>query len=242
MDEDTTTDSASVDTGAEASAQPETSAFGESAAHSPEPTTTNTETTEPETTDVVDENLAWLQESKGIDPSTADGQAKLAKMYRDAERAMHEARQPKLNDALAAPVAPEDQLLDAPDPVSILTQQVEAMQLRTAVTDFFAADGNADVAAERKALEPAMAQIVQERPGVGQMVKAGLMTYDDLFALAKGSNPNYAAGLKQDGGREALQQVATKQQARAVPGVATTSAVSGDVKGDPFLDGFKSVK
>jgi hypothetical protein len=239
MDEDTTTVLPEASTGVEASAQPDTNAFGETAATSPEPADTN-ETTTPEAP--ADENVTWLQESKGFDPSSPDAVAKLAAMYRESEKLMHEARQPKLNEALNAPVAPDDQLLEQPDQVTQLQQQVEAMQLRTAVTDFFSADGNAELAAERKALEPAMAQTVAENPAIGQMVKSGYMSYDQLFALAKGSNPSYDAQLKQDGGREALQTVAAKQQARAVPGVATTSAVAGDTKSDPFLDGFKSVK
>jgi hypothetical protein len=240
MDDETTTVDTGADTGVDTSTQPETDAFGETAAPSPEPTTT-TETTTPDAAPVADENVAWLQ-NKGIDPSDPDAIAKLAQMARNAEKAMHEARQPKLGEALQAPVAPDDQLMETPDQVTVLQQQVEAMQLRTAVTDFFAADGDAGVAAERKALEPAMSQIVLENPAIGQMVKSGYMSYGDLFAMAKGNNPNYAASLKQDGGREALEKVAAKQQARAVQGVATTSAVSGDTKGDAFLDGFNSVK
>jgi hypothetical protein len=236
MDEDTTTVSDSIELGAEDSAQPvQPVESTEAAAQSPEPTTT-TETTEtPEAN--ADENVAWLQ-NKGIDPNDPEAIAKVAKMYRDAERAMHEAKQPKLNDALTEPTTdytPDENQPIATDP------RIDAIILERNVEKFFNADGNPEVAAERKALEPAMSDIVTNNPAIGQMVKAGFMSYEQLAALAKGSDPSYGSKLKQAGGREALETVATRQQARAVQGVATTSAVSGDTPSDPFLDGFNSI-
>jgi hypothetical protein len=237
MDE-STTDSAAVDTGVQ-STQPDAILLDEPAANSPEQqetTTTNDEPSEP------DENSKWLQ-SKGIDKSAPDWEAKLIQNAREAERLMSQraSEAARLQNALAEPVAQEDQFVEQPDPVSQLQAQVESLQLTQSVKDFFAADGDATVAAERKAYEPQMAEVVTNNPMIGQLIRAGGMSYDQLFALAKGSNPDYAASLKQDGGREALQEVVNKQQARANPGVATTSALSGDTKGDAFLDGFNSI-
>lgn len=243
MDEDTTTVSDTIDLGDVDTSQPNTDAIvaDETAAQSPEPTTT--EATETPEAPAADDNAEWLQ-NKGIDPTDPNAIAKMAEMVRNAEKRMHEAtaKQSKLNEALAQPIAPQDQLIESTDPVvSTLQARIDAIELERNVTNFFNGDGNAELAAERKALEPSMTQVIVDNPAIGQMVKNGLMTYDQLAALAKGSDPAYGTKLKQDGGREALEQVATRQQARAVSGVATTSAVSGDTPSDPFLDGFNSI-
>lgn len=238
MDETTTTASDTIDLSDVTPSQPESAPSTESAAQSPEPTTTEpTETPEATDTPIADENVQWLQ-NKGIDPSDPDAVAKLAQMARNAEKAMHEAKQPKLNDALTE--QPSDIPSDDAQPV-VTDPRIDAIILERNVEKFFSAGGDAELATERKALEPAMTQIVTENPAIGQMVKGGYMTYEQLAALAKGSDPGYGAKLKQDGGREALETVANRQQGRAVSGVATTSAVSGDTPSDPFLDGFNSI-
>lgn len=243
MDEDTTTASDSIDLGDVETSQPSTVVEPtDAAATSPEPTTTETTTTEPEAAPATDDNSEWLK-NKGIDPTSPEAVAKLAEMARNAEKRMHEATQPKLNEALTNPVdeSLSNPLIEQPDVVSELTGRLAAIETERNVERFFAANGNTEQAAERRALEPQMAQIVTDNPAINQMVKAGYMSYDQLFALAKGSDPTYGSKLKQDGGREALQTVATKQQGRAVQGVATTSAVSGDSQPDAFLDGFNSI-
>lgn len=237
MDE-TTTGSPVVDTGVDASTQPSDTITIDEPAAQPQQTTETETTAEPS----QDENSAWLQ-SKGIDKSQPDWEAKLIKNAREAEKLMSKRAEEaaKLQTALETPIAQPDQLIEQPDAVTQLTQTVEALKLKDAVKDFFAADGNTEVAAERKALEPAMADIVINNPAIGEMVKVGFMSYEQLAALAKGSNPDYATTLKQDGGREALETVAAKQLGKANPGAATTSALAGDTAGDPFLDGFNSI-
>ena len=238
MDE-STTGSPVVDTGVDVSTQPSDSiTIDQPAANSPD-TTTTPATTEPS----IDDNSAWLT-SKGIDKSDPEWENKLIKNAREAEAQMSKRSQEaaQLQKALTEPIAPQDQLYAQPDVNSQLQARIETMELNQSVKDFFAADGNATAAGERKALEPQMAQIVTENPAIGQMVKGGFMSYDQLFALAKGSSPDYASTLKQDGGREALQSVVDRQQGRATQGIATTGALSGDTAGDPFLDGFNSLK
>ena len=237
MDE-STTGSPVVDTGVDVSTQPSDSiTLDEPAANSPDTSTTEVTTEAP----TIDDNATWLQ-SKGIDKSDPLWESKLIKNAREAEAQMSKRSQEaaQLQKALTEPVAQEDQLYEQPDQISQLQAQVETMQLNQSVKDFFAADGDTAAAGERKALEPQMAQIVTENPAIGQMVKGGFMSYDQLFALAKGSSPDYASTLKQDGGREALQSVVDRQQGRATQGIATTGDLSGDTKGDPFLDGFNS--
>lgn len=238
MDE-STTDPSAVDTGV-LSTQPDSITLDEPAATSPEQNTNTEPTTEPS----IDENSKWLQ-SKGIDKSQADWETKLIQNAREAERLMSQraSEAARLQQALVQPEADYDNTYDQPDsdPIRQLTAQVESLQLNQQVKDFFAADGNTEQATERKALEPQMAAIVTENPMIGQLIKQGGMSYDQLLALAKGSSPDYAANLKQDGGREALQTVVNKQQARALSGNATSGAMTNDTKSDPFLDGFNSL-
>lgn len=227
MEDQPTTGSDPVDAGAQA--QPDDQGQQQPAAQSPAEPITSNDNPEPST----DENLSWLS-SKGVDPNSPEALAKVAEMYRNAEKAMHNstAKAASLEQTLSQP-AP-DAGTDQDDLTGMLLEKVQSLELASNVNNWLSAGGDTELAAERKALEPLMAAKIAERTDLGQLVKGGYLSYDELAALTKGSDPNYGDKLKQDGGREALEQVASKQQARAVPGVATTSAVSGGVTRENF--------
>src|SRR5688500_16886710 len=106
MDEQTTTDLILPGAGADEPAQP-APADEAAAPQATEPT--NDQPDEPaEPSPPVDDNLAWLQK-KGIDPSSPEAVSKLAEMYRNAEKQMHEstAKASGLQKSLNTP--PEDQ-------------------------------------------------------------------------------------------------------------------------------------
>lgn len=191
------------------------------AATPPEPSLT--EPAEPS----QDDNLAWLQ-SKGIDPTDPEAVSKVAEMYRQAEKTMHQstAKASELEKSLREDVAALPATDGQSDVVQQLAERVQALTVTTDVNAFFSAGGNAELAAERRALEPKMAEIVTENPTLGQLVKQGYMSYDQLAAMAKGSDAGRETALKAEGGKQALEQVASKQQARAIPGNATTSAMA----------------
>ena len=76
-----------------------------------------------------------------------------------------------------------------------------------------------------------MTEIVSTRPEIGQAVKLGVLSFDDLYAMAL-SSKDVIADAKQAGGKEALETVRQKQQARSVQGQATTSALSDSITKD----------
>lgn len=234
--EEPTTDPAAVETGA-LEAQPAEPAAPQSAASTPpEPTTTPTD--EPDAPAPEDDTAAWLK-SKGIeDPNSPEAILKVAEMARNAEKRMHETtmKASELQKALATePAQDSTDLIDEDDRVSQLQQQVDALTRARQVEEFFSAGGDPEKAAERKALEPAMAKIVTDNPTIGALVNGGYLSYDQLLAMAKGSDSDLIEKAKVDGGREALAKVASNQQARAVPGAATTSALdAGTVTKENF--------
>ena len=175
-----------------------------------------------------DDNLAWLQ-SKGIDPSDPQAVSKVAEMYRNAEKTMHEStkKASELEKSLKVDVPPV-QTGDA-DQLAQLTAEVRVLKMTQQVSDFLSGGGNAELAVERKALEPVMAKIVDENPAIKQMVNEGYLTYEQLAAMAKGSDPAHDEEIKSKAGREALEKVADNQQARAIVGAATSSKVTSPV-------------
>lgn len=168
----------------------------------------------------TDDNLAWLQ-NKGVDPTSPEALSKVAEMYRNAEKQMHQSTEAKaqLQQALQQPVQ-QAYVNEDGDVVTQLQQQVQAMQMKQSVRDFW--EQNPDA----KAYESKMTELVTSNPNMAQLVQAGYLGLDNLYQMAKGSDPNRETTLKTEGGREALQKVADKQQARAVTGNATSSAMS----------------
>lgn len=136
---------------------------------------------------------------------------KLAKMYRDAEKRMHEAtaKSKELNQAVM-----EQPLVEytGNDYVDQLAAQVNQLTIQNRVETFFSANP------EAREYETKMAEIVQQRPHLQQDL-------DALFALAR-NDPNREAELKKEGGRQALTNLAQKQQ--AVPPRAGASVPSND--------------
>lgn len=212
--------------------QPEASAADDSAVTTDESTTTTTEDTKAEgsTEGATDENLSWLQ-SKGIDPTDPEAMAKVAKMYREAEKTMHESTEKasKLQNALEQPAAaPSTE--DDDNPVVKLANDVQALKMAQSVTAFWSNNPDA------KAYEPAMSAIINENPTIKALVKTGYVSVEQLYQMARGADKSLDDKLKTEGGREALQKVADKQQGRAVHGQATKSSFGDDTKPDLFKD------
>lgn len=226
MDESTTTDS-TVDTGVTDDTT-STDSTTDSAVSTDESTTT-TEDTQAGADD-GDDNLAWLQK-KGIDPSDPEAMAKVAKMYREAEKTMHQstAKASELQQALAQPQEATGTEGDD-NPVVALAQEVQGLKLTQNVNNFWATNPDA------KQYEGAMAKIVTDNPTVGALVKAGYLSVENLYQMAKGSDGSREAALRKEGGREALERVADKQQGRAVQGHATSSDLGSSQKKDPFRE------
>lgn len=209
-------------------ATPESSdAIEQPAATEPaEPTTTQTEPDEAPSGS--DENLEWLK-NKGIDPSDPDAIGKVAEMYRNAERQMHEstAKASNLEKSLKTTPAADS------SPDEDLIARVQRMETAQNVNAFWTEHP------EAKQYEEKMTEIVTSRPEIGQLVNAGYFSISDLYNLARGGDANRDEGLMAKGGKEALEKVAKKQQAKAIPGSAVSSDLSLPEE-DPVLSVLKA--
>lgn len=217
MDESTTP--VSDDSGVEASTQPEQSPETQAAETQPSESTAEPKSSEAESSTPADDNLAWLQENKGFDPTSPDAIAKLAEMYRNAETQLRSTRNDtKLQQVLQQPTETPEFTQD--DPNAALAAQVQALTLKSTISDFWADNPDA------RQYESKMTEIVTGNPNIGELVKNGYLGIDNLYQMAKGADPSLEQSLKTEGGREALQKVADKQQARAVSPAATSSAMA----------------
>lgn len=149
------------------------------------------QTTETQAPD--DDVQAWA-EKKGL---PLNDPVKLAKMYRDAEKAMHEAKaRSKELETASVDTAPIE-YTGNPEYDS-LAANVNTLLVQNKVRDFFADNP------EARQFESKMAEIVQEKPYLQHDL-------NDLYALARNA-PDREAELKAAGGKEALTNLAQKQQ------------------------------
>jgi hypothetical protein len=214
MDESTTTNEP-VDTGVQETQPADTDT--QAAENQPaEPTTTDDSQ---EAATPVDDNLAWLQ-NKGIDPQSPEALAKVAEMYRNAEKLMHESTAKKTE--LQAELQPSQEEMDQyqDDPTAQLNARLQAIEMERGVERFF--NSNPDA----KQYEDKMVEMVNTDPKLKILVNNGYLNVENLYQMAKGADSSREQALKSDGGREALQKVADKQQARAVTPAASSSQMS----------------
>lgn len=155
-------------------------------------------------TDKSDSEVAEWAEKKGIklDPSNPD-MMKLARVNLENDRKFHEANQ----KPIVTP--PEELALTGTDIDEVIARQ-NISDLKLYVRDWF--DANPDM----KDNKAELTKIASERPWLQNM--------DDVKAHFL-ADPNRTAQLKQEGGREALTNLAQKQQAIPPTAGATNSAV-----------------
>lgn len=152
------------------------------------------------------EDLAKFAKDKGFDPENlTDGERKALDMARNAEKKMHEATQAKPN------VAPPDEVpLTGNEAIDKVIARQNVSDLKLYVRDWF--DTNPDM----KEYRGELTKIAQERPWLQNM--------DDVKAHFL-ADPSRADQLKREGGREALTNLAQKQQAVPPSANATNAAV-----------------
>jgi len=135
---------------------------------------------------------------------------KLAKMYRDAEKKMHQATEKAREYNTAVMDQP---LVDytGNEAVDQLAQQVNQLTIQNKVNSFW------ETTPDAREFEGKMAELVIQRPHLRNDL-------DALYALAR-TDPSREADLKREGGREALTNLAQKQQA-VPPNAASTNSAS----------------
>jgi hypothetical protein len=209
MDEETTT-SAPVETGAE-TAQPVEAATTEAVDTTTESTEQKTETQEASAAD-EDAQLADWAKNKGLELDS-DNAKKAAKIARDAEKDFHSKRQKaseleKATEKIADVDAEASAAATGQDPE--LLKRLQRVEVREAVRDFW---NQPDI---DRSYEPAMIELLKTKPYL-----AGDL--DALYATAVMKSGGVAA-VKSQGKREALTDLAHKQQAAVPTGSATTTA------------------
>ncbi len=179
-------------------------------------TTSNEESSQPE----VDKDLEKWAKAKGLETPTTESEIKMAKMARESEKAMHSAK------GEAKSVLQEEAMKtnDSADP---LAEKVASLEAKVAISDFYNANPDAraydEKMGEALANDPAMLEYVRSTGNI----KA-------VYALVKDADSaKEAESFKKEGGREALTQLANKQQAAAVKGSAVNSAPSSSEKITP---------
>jgi hypothetical protein len=158
----------------------------------------------PETQAESDDIQSWA-EKKGL---PLDDPVKLAQMYREAEKKMHDATV-KAREFNAAVM--DQPLIDytGNEAVDQLAAQVNQLTIQNKVNSFWETNPDA------RQFESQMAEIVTQRPHLQNDL-------DALYALAR-NDPTREADLKREGGREALTNLAQKQQAVPPSAAATNS-------------------
>lgn len=240
MTEQTTTDEFGQGIGAEAS---ETQ---EQLEESAEITATEQETSvgeEAEAEDAiqaepeVDEDIEYIKTQKNIDPSDPDALKKVAKMYRNSEKAMHEqrqAQQPNIEAGLQdAQTAPQTR-------VDVMARDMQLMKNRQMSADFKA---KVNLTPEEEAK---MAEFLQQPTMLpdgqqirrGDLVINGLMTLEDVYKIIGGGSID-PKSIQEQTRKQTIAEMASKQRAQRLAGDSTNSKQfsSGDTN-DDFLAGF----
>lgn len=169
----------------------------------------NEESTPPEAqadyaTDKTDDDMVAWSEKKGIkiNPDNPN-EVKLARMQLDAERKMHQANQ--------RPIAPPEEIPVTGDAsIDQVVERQNQTELKLYVRDWF--EANPDMKEHRAEFQ----EIANRYPDLQNMdhIKAHFL-----------ADPNRAESLKAEGGKQALQNLAQKQQQIPPAAAATNSAV-----------------
>lgn len=170
----------------------------------PQPTEATEEV--PAQAETTDSEIVEWAKKKGLEINPENpNEVKLAKLQLENDRRFHEAQQQRVK-------VPVPELLEeTEDPtLNAIVERQNNTELKTYVRDWF--DANPDMKPHRETLM----QIAQERPYLQDM--------DDVAAhLYK--NPDFVAKIKQDGGRQALENLAQKQSAVPPQASASNTAV-----------------
>ncbi len=219
--EQTTTDTGVQQTnGAEQSTSPSTESAQPEVEQRVEAESNVTEDSSPvESSDSSDstsnDDLSKWAESKGLNLEDPESVQKLAKSYREAEKKLHETTQTK-SELEKQLVPPGNEYQFTPDGNLDVYSEVQNVKTQLNLQNFYMENPDARTYDEK------MAEIALEKPELGLYAKNS-GDFSVLLALAKQGDE------RQQGGREALQKLADKQQA-AVAGAAASVPIGNQPK------------
>lgn len=175
-----------------------------------------TDTSQPEEEKSTDPELAKWAKAKGLE-LTSESEVKLAKMARESEKAMHTAK----GEAKSALQEEAMKTNTALDPTA---ERLASLEAKVAITDFYNANPDA------RAYDEKMGEALANDPALLEYVRA-TGNINAVYSIVRSADSaKDAESFKKEGGREALTQLANKQQAAAVKGSAVSSAPSSSEK------------
>lgn len=176
----------------------------------------NEETSQPEEEKSTDPELAKWAKAKGLELNS-ESEIKLAKMARESEKAMHSAKG-EAKSALQEEAMKTNTMLDP------TAERLASLEAKVAITDFYNANPDA------RAYDEKMGEALASDPALLEYVRA-TGNINAVYSIVRSADSQKdAESFKKEGGREALTQLANKQQAVAVKGSAVSSAPSSSEK------------
>lgn len=168
----------------------------------------------------VDDELTKWAKAKGLEQLSSDSEIKLAKMARESEKAMHSAKS-EAKSVLQEEAMKTNEMADP------LAEKIASLEAKVAISDFYNANPDA------RAYDEKMGEALANDPALLEYVRS-TGNISAVYGIVKSADTaKDAESFKKEGGREALTQLASKQQAAAVKGSAVNSAPSSSEKITP---------
>ncbi|HRF70982.1 MAG TPA: hypothetical protein PKV66_06100 [Candidatus Pelethenecus sp.] len=168
----------------------------------------------------VDDELTKWAQAKGLEQLSSDSEIKLAKMARESEKAMHSAKG-EAKSVLQEEAMKTNEMADP------LAEKIASLEAKVAISDFYNANPDA------RAYDEKMGEALANDPALLEYVRS-TGNISAVYGIVKSADTaKDAESFKKEGGREALTQLASKQQAAAVKGSAVNSAPSSSEKITP---------
>lgn len=168
----------------------------------------------------VDDELTKWAQAKGLEQLSSESEIKLAKMARESEKAMHSAKS-EAKSVLQEEAMKTNEMADP------LAEKIASLEAKVAISDFYNANPDA------RAYDEKMGEALANDPALLEYVRS-TGNISAVYGIVKSADTaKDAESFKKEGGREALTQLASKQQAAAVKGSAVNSAPSSSEKITP---------
>lgn len=168
----------------------------------------------------VDDELTKWAKAKGLEELSSESEIKLAKMARESEKAMHSAKS-EAKSVLQEEAMKTNEMADP------LAEKIASLEAKVAISDFYNANPDA------RAYDEKMGEALANDPALLEYVRS-TGNISAVYGIVKSADTaKDAESFKKEGGREALTQLASKQQAAAVKGSAVNSAPSSSEKITP---------
>lgn len=225
-----TTTGAAPDDGAVATAQPVEGAQP-TAAQPQEPTSQN------QPAQAADEYAAWLA-SKGLDPTAEDAFTKAAQMAYNSEKLMSKATA-EASELKRSLTQPPQQPEEGSNVDPVMNEFIQDYRRDKLINGF--KESHPDWNEHEPTMVAKLRETVSTPYGAytrSQLVNAGLMSLEDVYAIAKGSAPVDTTQIRAQAQHEILQTVANTQRAGGGNAHASNSNPQAPVE-DPVLAGIK---